>query len=136
MVELIHSLCFWWSISYLNTLFTVSVVIKQQETEPLLALPTISDVNENVMEYWHSFHFELNTALPQVSRDDIKFCIWVTLGIPQAWVELYLVGTKPVKLHTCPGEGGQKLSSCQQTYWLQLLQRSGSHNLLCYSFWR
>lgn len=54
------------------------------------------------MVYWYSFHFELNTASPQISGDDIKFCVWAILGTLQARVELYLVGKKPVKLHTCP----------------------------------
>lgn len=76
-------------------------IIKQQEQEPPLARPSVCEVNRNVMEYCHSFHSKLNTASPQTSRDDMRFCVWLILGILQAWVELYLVGKKPIKHHTC-----------------------------------
>ena len=89
--ELIHSFYFPWAISYLNIIFKVLVAIKQ-EKEALLALPTVYEVNRNVMGYWHSFHFELNTASPQISREGIRFCVWIIPGILQARVELYLVG--------------------------------------------
>lgn len=81
-----------WSSSYVNTLFKVEVVIKQEETEVPLAVPTVHEGNKNVTEYWHLFHFELNTALLCISRDNIKFRVWVIPGILQAGAELYLVG--------------------------------------------
>lgn len=90
--ELIRSFYFQRSSSYVNTLVKVAVVMKPEETGLPLAGPSVHKANRNVMEHWHSFHFELNTALPCVSRDNIKFCVWVIPGILQAGVEFYVAG--------------------------------------------
>lgn len=89
---LVQSSYFQWHTSYVNTLSKVAVVIKQEGTELPLAVPTVHKGTRTVMEYWHSFHFELNTALAHVSGDDIKFRVWVIPGILQAGAELYLAG--------------------------------------------
>lgn len=90
--ELIWSFYFQRSSSYVNTLVKVAVVMKPEETGLPLAGSSVHKANRNVTEHWHPFHFELNTALPCVSRDNIKFCVWVIPGILQAGVELYVAG--------------------------------------------
>lgn len=90
--ELAQSFYFQWRSSYVNTSSKVAVVRKQEGTELPLAVPTVHEGTRTVMEHWHSFHVELNTALVCVSGDDIKFRVWVIPGILQAGAELYLAG--------------------------------------------